>query len=83
MAETWRERHHREHWTKRIDISLLFQLQTIAERMKKRAEEGADKELLEWAGQIRLILARTNGEINNIELSKFDMQAPTVTVLKE
>lgn len=69
----WRERHEREHWTKRIDISLIYQLEMISAQMKKRAEETGDKGLSEWASSIRLIIARVNGEINNIELAKFNL----------
>jgi hypothetical protein len=45
----------------------------FAEQMRKRAAESDDKELLEWAGHIRLIVARANGEEVNISLSQHQM----------
>lgn len=78
MAETWRQRHQRQHWTKRIDISFLYQLDTLAAQMKKRAEEQDDKELLEWAQSVRLIVARANGEELNIPLTKHRINRPSV-----
>jgi hypothetical protein len=73
MAGAWRQKHHQKNWTKSLDISFLYQLQTIAEQMRKRAAESDDKELLEWAGHIRLIVARANGEEVNISLSQHQM----------
>lgn len=78
MAETWRQRHQRQHWTKRIDISYLYQLEMISGQMKKRAEEQGDKELLEWAQSVRLIVARANGEELNISLTKHQIKRPSV-----
>lgn len=74
----WRARHEREHWTKRIDISLLYQLDMISAEMKKRAEEAEDKELQQWASSIRLIVARANGEELNIPLTKHQIKSPDV-----
>lgn len=79
MASTWRERHYRKHWTKPVDISFLYQLETIAAQMKKRAEKNEDKELAEWASRIRLIVARANGEELNIPLAEHHIAAPSVT----
>lgn len=75
----WKERYQREHWTKRIDISFLYQLETMAARMKKRAEKKDDKELLDWAYKLRLIVARINGEELNIPLSEHRIKSPSVT----
>ena len=75
----WRERYERENWTKRIDISFLYQLDTLAAQMKKRAEENDDKELLEWAQSVRLIVARANGEELNIPLTKHQIKRPLIT----
>ena len=79
MANTWRERHYRKHWTRPVDIAFLYQLQAIAEQMKKRAEENGDKELEEWAARIRLIVARANGEELNIPLAEHRIAAPSAT----
>lgn len=78
MAETWRQRHQRQHWTKRIDISFLYQLEAISAQMKERAEKQDDKELLEWAQSVRLIVARANGEELNIPLAKHRIKKPPV-----
>lgn len=80
MTSTWREKHYRKHWTKPVDIAFLYQLQTIAEQMKKRAEQAEDKELEEWANRIRLIVARANGEELNIPLSEHRIAAPDIAV---
>lgn len=69
----YREKRHREEWTKRIDIALLFQLQTIYARMKKRATAQQDRELADWANAIRLILATVNEEIESVELKKYQL----------
>lgn len=69
----YREKRHREEWTKRIDIALLFQLQAICTGMKKRAALQQDRELADWANAIRLILATVNEEIANIELKKYQL----------
>ena len=73
MASTWRQKQQQKQWTKPLDISYLYQLQTIAEQLKKRAENGNDKELLELAGQIRFIVARVNGEELHVPLSQHQM----------
>jgi hypothetical protein len=80
MPSTWKERHYRKHWTKPVDIAFLYQLQTIAGRMKTRADQDNDKELEEWAAQIRLIVARANGEELNIPLTEHRITAPGATV---
>ena len=77
MTSTWRERHYRKHWTKPVDVSFLYQLQTIAAQMKTRADRDNDKELEEWASRIRLIAARANGEELNIPLAEHRIAAPT------
>ncbi len=77
MASTWREQHYRKHWTKPVDVSFLYQLQTIAAEMKKRAVRDDDKKLEEWAAHIRLIVARANGEELNISLAEHRIAAPT------
>jgi hypothetical protein len=79
MTAYWRERHYREHWTKPLDITFLYQLGTIAAQMLKRAEKDGDKELFDWAAQIRLIVARANGEELNIPLAEHQIAAPNVT----
>ena len=77
MASTWRERHYRKHWTKPVDVSFFYQLQTIAAQMKTRADRDDDKELEQWAAQIHLIVARANGEELNIKLAEHRIAAPT------
>jgi hypothetical protein len=77
MANYWKERHRIKEWTKRIDISFLYQLGTIAAQMMKRAEEDEDKRLFDWAAQIRLIVARANGEELNIPLAEHCINNPT------
>ncbi len=69
----WREKYYKENWTKQVDISLLFQLQIISEDMKKRVKRRPDYQLEEWANQIRLIVARANGEEVNIKLIEHEM----------
>lgn len=69
----YREWHYKKEWTRRIDIALLFQLQTIQARMKKRAVAQQDRELTDWANAIRLILATVNEEIENVELKKYQL----------
>lgn len=76
----WRERYERENWTTRIDISFLYQLDMLAAQMKKRAEENDDKELLEWAQSVRLIVTRASGEELNIPLATHRIKGPSVTV---
>lgn len=69
----WRDQHYIKEWTKQVDISYLYQLQAISEEMKKRAKKDADHRLEEWANQIRLIVARANGEEVNIKLAEHEM----------
>lgn len=75
----WKERYQREHWTKRIDVSFLYQLETISAQMKKRAEQQEDKELFDWASNIRLIVARVNGEELNVPLAEHQIKSPSAT----
>ena len=77
MTSTWRQKQQQKQWTKPLDISYIFQLQTIAERLKKHATEKDDKKLLELAGQIRFIVARVNGEELNVPLSQHWMPEDT------
>lgn len=72
----WKERYQREHWTKRIDISFLYEMEMISTQMKKRAEKTGDKGLSEWASRLRLIVARVNGEELNIPLSEHRIKSP-------
>lgn len=69
----FREKYYKENWTKQVDISFLFQLQMISEEMDKRAKSYNDCRLEEWANQIRLIVARANGEEVNIKLADHAM----------
>jgi len=68
MSNYFRERHYKQHWTKRVDISLLYQLQMLSEEMKRRAAKDEDREIEKWSNQIRLMLATINGEVMNIKL---------------
>ncbi len=45
----------------------------ISEEMKKRAKNDEDRRLEEWADQIRLIVARANGEEVDIKLIEHEM----------
>ena len=64
----YREQYYKQEWTKRVDISLLYQLQMLSEEMKRRATKDSDREIEKWANQIRLMLATINGEVTNIRL---------------
>lgn len=77
MTSHWREQHHKKHWTKSLDISFLYQLETIAAQMMRCAEKTTDKELSAWAGAIRFIVARVNGELANEDLSTHEMPEDT------
>jgi len=69
----WREQHYIKEWTKQVDILFLYQLQTISEEMKRRALNQEDRQLAQWASQIRLIVANANGEQVNVQLAKHQM----------
>lgn len=62
-----------KEFTRKVDISFLYQLGTIAAQMAKRAEEEQNKRLFDWASQIRLIVARMNGEETVFDLAAFEM----------
>jgi len=73
-SKHYREQYYKKEWTRRIDITLLYQLQTLSEEMRRRATRQQDRELEKWADQIRLMLASVNGEVTNIRLD--DKQLP-------
>lgn len=76
----YRELYYKKEWTKQVDISFLYQLQVISEEMKKRAKKDEDRRLEEWANQIRLIVARANGEEVNVKLAEYQMPETLPTV---
>jgi hypothetical protein len=69
MASTWRERHYREQWTKRVDTSLLYRIKQEAKRIRRRAEELEEKAILESLSIIDIAVAVASGEASKIDLS--------------
>jgi hypothetical protein len=71
--KTWKERQFIENWTKRIEVTALYQLRTAADQMRERADRDKDEELSRWSSTIQRILAQVNGEIADFNLSKHEL----------
>lgn len=76
--QTWKERQYLENWTKRIEVTALYQLRDAADQMKERAEWDKDEELSRWSGTIQRILAQVNGETADFNLSKHELPESTL-----
>lgn len=76
----WKERHHKKEWTKSIDLSLLYQLGQIAERLTARAKADEDEALLREAEQLGLIVARINGDVASLDLAAIHLPARPASV---
>jgi hypothetical protein len=69
----WRKRHHKQEWTKTIDISFLHQLEQITQRLISKAKKEEDEELLKAAEQLDLIVSRANGDVANVNLAAHEL----------
>lgn len=61
MAERYRRRG--EGWSKKIDISLLYQMDREAESLQKLATELADARIKGIANRFTYLLALANGDL--------------------
>jgi energy-converting hydrogenase A subunit M len=75
---TWKERQYIENWTKRVEVTSLYQLRQAADQMKERAQRDKDDELSRWSGLIQRVLAQVNGEITDFNLSKHELPESAV-----
>jgi hypothetical protein len=76
---TWKERQYIENWTKRIEITALYQIQAVCDQMGSRAEATNDKELSRWSGTIKMVIAKVNGEITDFDLKRYEMSEANLT----
>jgi hypothetical protein len=69
-----------KEWTKSIDLSLLYQLGQLSQRLKAKAKAAEDESLLREAELLGLIVARVNGGVANLDLTALHLPSLPVSV---
>jgi hypothetical protein len=74
MKSKWRERYQQEEWTQRVDISILYQLETEAANLQTRTaalqDENIKKAFQHLADRFTYLTAVASGKVANVDLAK-------------
>lgn len=81
MAERYRRRG--EGWSKKIDISLLYQMDREVESLQKLAAELADARVKGIANRFTYLLALANGDLAQVDLTGASMPEDQVAKIPD
>jgi hypothetical protein len=77
LKSKWRERYYQEEWTKRVDISILSQLEAEAANFQERLTSVTDDDLRRQfqylADRFTYLAAIAAGKMSDFDLSKVAM----------
>jgi hypothetical protein len=76
MKGQWREQYYKKEWTKGVDISILYQMQMVAETLRKYVSAKGALSKTAVTRELELLdkcLAAARGDIVNFDLSKLQI----------
>lgn len=76
MKGQFKKRHQQEEWMKRVDISVLFQLDEEAKNLQRHAKKTTERALQKIADRFTYLLAVANGRVEIPSLTGEKIKAP-------
>ncbi len=73
MKGSWRKAYQKQEWSKQVDISTLYQMETATAHIRAIAEQEQIQPILEQVSLLERALATAQGKVTHVDLAAAQM----------